>query len=114
MGPAKKAKRKRRSGNLNLEDSKLRRAEEMLRLAQIRVRRTTTTLAYWQAKVQMLRAQKVDLIQPSLFETTAPTLLDPPLTEPQRHETNPRMQDSSFGTELSPGGSPPPREGDDL
>lgn len=86
----------------------------MLRLAQIRVRRTTTTLAYWQAKVQKLKTQKVERIQPSLFEITAPELLDPLLTEPQRHETNPRVEDFSFGTELFPGGSPPPREGDDL
>ena len=114
MGPARKGKRKRRSGKLSIEDRKLRRAEEMLRLAQIRVRRTTTTMAYWQAKVQGLRAQKSERIQPSLFESTAPEFLDPLLTEPQEHETKPQLENSSSGTDLFPGETLPPREGDDL
>lgn len=106
MQGSRKNVRRRRGVRLTPEERSLRRAEEMLRGAETRARRTAATVAYWQAKVQRLRAGNTQRIQPSLFGDTPPELPDELLTEQDSREMNVPTKQPLFGTESSLAGSP--------
>ena len=98
--------RGRRGRRLTPEERNLRRAEEMLRSAEIRARRATATMAYWQAKVQRLKAGHIEQVQPSLFGSATSEMPDELLTEQDSREINVPTKQSLFGTEPPSAGSP--------
>ena len=98
MAAQRKTGRGRRGRRLTPEERTLRRAEETLRKAEIRARRATATLAYWQAKVQRLKAGHTERIQPSLFGTEPSGMPNELLTEQDSREINVPTKQPLFGT----------------
>lgn len=63
-------------------------------------------MAYWQAKVQGLKAGHTERVQPSLFGSATSEMPDELLTEQDSREINLPTKQPLFGTEPLSAGSP--------
>ena len=98
----------RRARKLTPEERKLRRAEQMLHQSSVRARRSAATVAYWQAKVQLLNADYLARVQPSLFGAAQPDLPNPVLTEQHGREKTCSTKQPPFEKEQSSWLTDPP------
>lgn len=102
---SKRAVRRRRASRPTPEERAIRRAEEKLRESEVRARRATANMAYWQSKLRRLKQGHTEHIQPSLFGTASPEMSAELLTEQQSREKNVPMKQPLFGTGPCPAGS---------